>query len=122
MRFETGLATLQFNGFSRFGAREQITVVGSQGTLQASGPFVELIGVELHSDAGHSVAELTGAWFPDGFRGTMGELLCAIEEDREPENSAAANLKSLAVCLGAMQSVDERRVVGVDFLKTANLS
>ena len=36
---------------------------------------------------------LKGDWFPDGFHGTMGELLCAIEEDREPINSARENLQ-----------------------------
>jgi hypothetical protein len=38
----------------------------------------------------------------------MGELLCAIEENREPENSAADNLKSLAIVLAAMKSADEQ--------------
>lgn len=36
--------------------------------------------------------------------GTMGELLCAIEEDREPDNSASNNLHSLALCFAAMES------------------
>jgi len=43
---------------------------------------------------------------PDGFRGTMGELLCAIEEDREPRNSARNNLQSLALCFAALASAD----------------
>ena len=34
----------------------------------------------------------------------MGELLCAIEEDREPRNSARNNLKSLALCFAAIAS------------------
>lgn len=41
----------------------------------------------------------------------MGELPCAIEEGREPENSAAGNLRSLAVCLAAMKSADTGAVV-----------
>jgi hypothetical protein len=34
----------------------------------------------------------------------MGELLCAIEENREPQNSARDNLSSLALCFAAIQS------------------
>jgi hypothetical protein len=36
----------------------------------------------------------------------MGELLCAIEEGREPANSAANNLNSLAVAFAAIQSAE----------------
>ncbi len=39
---------------------------------------------------------LTGAWFVDGFAATMGELMCAVAEDREPENSAADAARSVA--------------------------
>lgn len=49
---------------------------------------------------------LTGAWFPDGFAGTMGELMLAIAEDREPSNSARHNLRSLAITLAACESAD----------------
>ncbi len=35
----------------------------------------------------------------------MGELLCAIEEDREPQHSAARNLYSLALTFAAVESV-----------------
>ena len=49
---------------------------------------------------------LDGVWFDDGFAGAMGELLCAIEEDREPENSARRNLPSLELCFAAVASAD----------------
>lgn len=51
-------------------------------------------------------AHLPGAWFPDGFAGAMGELLCAIAEDREPYNAAAHNLLSLHLTLEACRSAD----------------
>jgi predicted dehydrogenase len=50
---------------------------------------------------------LEGSWFPDGFGGTMGELLCAIAEDREPSNSARHNLLSLELTLAACRSADQ---------------
>jgi hypothetical protein len=36
----------------------------------------------------------------------MGELLCAIEENREPSNSARENLRSLAICFAAVKAAD----------------
>jgi hypothetical protein len=36
----------------------------------------------------------------------MGELLCAIEEQREPTHSARNNLDSLALCFAALASAD----------------
>jgi predicted dehydrogenase len=105
--FPEGMATLAFNGCSRFGARETCTVTGTRGTLHAVGDICGISSVEVHTADGIATADLEGAWFPDGFRGCMGELLCAIEENREPENSAADNLKSLAIVLAAMNSADE---------------
>lgn len=105
--FPHGMATLAFNGGSRFGARESCTVVGSAGTLHAVGDICGISHVEIHTADGRAVKELEGSWFPDGFRGCMGELMCAIEENREPENSAADNLKSLAIVLAAMKSADD---------------
>jgi hypothetical protein len=47
---------------------------------------------------------LQGQWFVDGFAGTMGELMCAIAEDREPENSAAHASTSVRIMLAARDS------------------
>jgi len=46
------------------------------------------------------------SWFPDGFHGTMGELLCAIKEKRRPQNNTEDNLKSLQLCFSACISAD----------------
>jgi len=37
----------------------------------------------------------------------MGELLCAIEENREPENSGIDNLQSLELCYAAVAAAEE---------------
>jgi predicted dehydrogenase len=113
VRFSQGLATLAFNGCSRFGARETCTISGTKGTLHASGAICGISSVEIHTTDGRATAQLAGSWFPDGFRGCMGELLLAIEEGREPENSAADNLKSLAIVLAAMRAADEERPVAL---------
>lgn len=113
INFPAGLASLAFNGCSRHSPAETCTIVGSLGTLRASGGICSLARVEVATADGTAHAELDGTWFPDGFRGTMGELLRSIEENREPQNSAADILKSLAICLGAMKSADENRVIAL---------
>lgn len=109
--FPAGIANLSFNGCSRYSPVETCTIVGSHGTLRASGGICAPASVEVATAGGQARADLEGSWFPDGFRGTMGELLRSIEEDREPQNSAADNLKSLAICFGAMKSADEDRAI-----------
>jgi hypothetical protein len=106
VQFEGGIATLGFDAHSRFGPKEAICVTGSAGTITASGPVCAAHDVTLHLKRGHAKPKLEGTWFNDGFRGAMGELLCAIEEDREPSNSARENLTSLALCFAATNSAD----------------
>ncbi len=50
-------------------------------------------------------------WFPDAFVGTMAQLLCAIEDDREPEISGQDNLETLALCEAVFRAATQRRVV-----------
>ena len=40
----------------------------------------------------------TDVWFPDAFAGPLGELLCALEEGREPTISGRDNLGTLRLC------------------------
>ena len=61
----------------------------------------------LYTAEGIATPTLEGGWFPDGFHGSMGELLCAIEEGREPLNNARENLHSLAFCFAAIASATE---------------
>lgn len=53
-------------------------------------------------------------WFPDAFVGTMAQLLCALEENREPEISGADNLKTMALVDACYLSAKERRAVSLD--------
>lgn len=106
VEFDSGLASLVFDGHSRFGPEENILVTGTRGTLRTRGKVVENDRVELHTQDGVSHPKLAGKWFNDGFRGAMGELLCAIEEHREPVHSAANNLRTLALTLAACRSAD----------------
>jgi len=50
-------------------------------------------------------------WFPDAFAGPMAELLCAIEEEREPLTSGRDNLRTLALVEAAyLAAADGGRV------------
>ncbi len=106
VQYAGGLATLSLDGHVRFGAGESLEVTGSRGTLRAQGRVLECESMTLWTAEGVCHPRLSGRWFNDGFRGAMGELLCAIEEDREPSNSAAGNLHSLAICLAALRAAD----------------
>ncbi|MFN0053634.1 MAG: Gfo/Idh/MocA family protein [Planctomycetales bacterium] len=51
------------------------------------------------------------AWFPEAFRGTMGDLLLSLAHDREPTISGRDNLKTLALVEGVCLAGREHRVV-----------
>jgi hypothetical protein len=55
-----------------------------------------------------TVVPLRGAWFVDGFAATLGELMCAVAEDRQPENSAEDAAESVRLVLAGWESADRR--------------
>lgn len=97
---------LSFNGHVQIGQEDRAVIAGSSGTLRSFGPSLSEQSVAVHTPACQAMAKLEGTWFTSGFMGTMGELLCSIEERREPENSAAGNLQSLALAFAATASAD----------------
>ena len=110
--YDGAQATLAFHGDTRFGPRDESTLVGTRGTIVSSGsPALAISGCACSPAAGEARPKLVGSWFPDGFHGTMGELLSAIEEGREPMNSAANNLRSLALCFAAVASAERGKPI-----------
>lgn len=104
---------LVFNGNCLQGSSDRSVVCGSGGTLISDGPGLMDQAVTLITEEGRASPALEGHWFPEGMAGTMGELLCAIEEDREPAHSARNNLKSLELCFAAIASADGGQPVQV---------
>lgn len=51
------------------------------------------------------------AWFPDAFQGTMAQLLCAVENNTEPEISGQDNLKTMAAIEACYRSIEEKRTI-----------
>jgi predicted dehydrogenase len=103
--FDGGQASLAFDGATQYGTHDSTTVIGANGVAFSQGPDLGNQRVELYTEAGVARPLLSGSWFNDGFAGAMGELLCAIEEGREPLNSARDNLLSLKLCQAALRSV-----------------
>ncbi len=52
-------------------------------------------------------------WFPDAFAGPMGELLCAVEENRPTELSGEDNLQTMALVDACYLSAEEHRAVEI---------
>jgi predicted dehydrogenase len=104
--FDDGQATLMLNGDTRFGQEDRTTVIGGNGTIRSVGPDLFDQRITLFTEKGVSHPKLEGHWLPDGMHGTMAELLSAIEEKREPRNSARNNLHSLEICFAAVASAD----------------
>jgi predicted dehydrogenase len=104
IRLDGGQATVAFDGGVPTGPRDTTFVGGTGGSLMSDGPDLGRQAVTLTTPEGIARPRLEGQWFNDGFRGTMGELLCAIEERREPSNGARENLDSLALAFAAVRS------------------
>ena len=98
---------LSFNGHVRRGQEDRTVIAGSRGTLHSFGPSLSEQTVVLHTAEGQATPRLDGTWFTSGFTGAMGELLCAIEDRREPDNGAAENLHSLELAFAAARSADD---------------
>ncbi len=111
LEFDQALATLVFHGDTPYGMRDRTYLAGSQASIESSGVNEKSQQLTVHLPSGTWTPQLTGCWFPDGFAGTMGELLCAIEERREPTILARDNLKSLELCFAAVASAHTHQPV-----------
>ena len=104
MEYPNAQASLVFDGHVPHGSWDRTLVSGSKGVIRSAGVSLQSQRLEIVTDDGVISPKLEGTWFPDGFHGTMGELLCAIEQQREPSHSARNNLRSLELCFAAVAS------------------
>lgn len=111
VEYDHAQASLVFDADTQHGSLETTYVTGPLGTLSSRGVDSNRQQVTLSVGRQRRNPQLIGRWFPDGFHGTMGELLCAIEENREPTHSAKNNLRSLALCFAAVASAQQRAPV-----------
>ena len=106
IKYDECQASLAFDAFTKYGPLDRTYLAGTKGSITSTGASLSRQKVTLYTAKGYCSPRLQGTWFPDGFHGTMAELLRAIEEKREPLHSARDNLKSLAVCFAAAASAD----------------
>ncbi len=107
IEFPGGQASLVFDAFVKQGNLDRTFIAGTKGTIHCIGPDLGSQTMTVTTAEGQFTPHLEGHWFPMGFQGTMGELLCAIEENREPIHSAEENLRSLALCFAAIASATD---------------
>ena len=55
---------------------------------------------------------IRGQWFPDAFGGSMGEMLTALAEGRDPLTSGRGNLHSIGIAYAAVESSETGRAGG----------
>jgi predicted dehydrogenase len=106
VEYPRATGSIVLNGDTRFGPRDRTLIVGTKGTLVSDGPNLNEQTVTLHTARGTTSPKLNGTWFTNGFEGTLGELLCAVEQNREPYNSAKSNLSSLAIAFAAIAATE----------------
>ncbi|MBX3177518.1 MAG: Gfo/Idh/MocA family oxidoreductase [Candidatus Hydrogenedentes bacterium] len=108
VEYEDAQATIVFDALTRYGALDTTYVTGTSGALHSSGADISHQTLTVYTAEGIARPRLEGEWFKQGFIGTMAELLCAIDADRAPFNSARENLESLSLCFAALASAETR--------------
>lgn len=105
--YEDAQATLAFDATVVYGQQDRTFLAGTRGSAISVGPSLSEQTITVFTAEGYSTPALEGTWFKDGFHGAMSELLCAVEEGREPVNGARENLRSLALAFAAIASAHE---------------
>jgi predicted dehydrogenase len=115
IEYDNSQSTLAFDADTDVGGNDRVYVTGEKGSIHCLGPSYQDVTLTMDYAAGDETRtiqpKLEGQWFPDGFHGTMGELLCSIEQRRTPSIDAARNLQSLAMCFAAVHSAETHQPV-----------
>ena len=100
-----------FNAANRFAQCDRTLLCGSKGTALSSGPSLSEQTLSFTTARGTATPKLEGTWFESGFQGAMGELLCAIEQRRDPAHSARNNLATLELAFAVLASAAAARPI-----------
>ena len=106
IEFDGAQASLAFDASTLVGHEDRTFLTGTRGVAASVGPDLTRQTVTVQTATGTFRPKLAGTWFVEGFHGTMAELLCAVEEKREPTHSGRDNLHSLALCFAACRAAD----------------
>ncbi len=67
------------------------------------------------------VFTVEGRWTPDGFGGSMAEMMRAIDEEREPLTSGSDNLQTMRIALAAVESANGGHTVELSNLNAGSI-
>src|SRR5204862_1903267 len=97
------MATLHFNNIVAASGlhRYEWLIDGTEGSLVASQTEVAVCLKE--NPGAKTTFPIRGRWFPDAFGGSMGEMMCALAERREPQTSGRDNLSSIRIAYAAVE-------------------
>ncbi len=107
------MAVSYFNNIVRTPALHQYSwfIDGTEASAMASN---NEITVSLRANPNHrQTFQIQGQWFPDAFGGSMGELMRALNEGREPETSGRDNLSSIGIAYAAAESTETGKVAEI---------
>jgi len=121
IEFPGAQASIVFDANTPNGIRSRTYVAGTTASFEArqkTGPWSDWGGgpsrypwerqqASLHTEQGTYQPKLEGSWNPEGWKGTMGELQAAIQDNRKPENNARDNLRCLELCFAAIASAED---------------
>lgn len=132
IKYPHAMAGLGLDGDAISFAMDRTIISGDNGVIVSEGP--DRMEQEVWFVSGDSIyrPKLEGDWLPGGYHGTMAELIKAVEEDREPENSVFAALEAQALCYAAIASAEHgrlfrpgeagaRRAIGQNILAAASV-
>jgi predicted dehydrogenase len=107
VEYDGAQASLVFDASCRVSRHADFRIEGTKGSIVGN----ERDSVALHLPEGVFTPKFKGSWFPDGFKGTMGELLCSVDEGRMPWTDPISNLRGLQLCFAACVSADEGKPI-----------
>ena len=108
------MATLHFNNIVQVPgtmSRHEWFVDGTLGSASISN--TELVVSFKDSPQSKRVFQIQGSWFPDAFGGSMGELMRALNENREPTTSGRDNLNSIKIAYAAVESSETGHTISL---------
>jgi predicted dehydrogenase len=108
------MSTLHFNNIISAAAlrRYEWLIDGTEGSLVASQSEVSVC-LKKEPDT-RITFPVRGSWFPDGFGGSMGEMMAALTEGRPPQTSGRDNLNTLRIAYAAVKSSETGESVALD--------
>lgn len=108
------MTTLHFNNIVQTRAMHRYEWFLDGTLASASASRTELVISFKDNPEHRQVFAIQGQWFPDAFGGSMGEMLRALAEGREPATSGRDNLSSIRIAYAAVESANTGRAVDLE--------